>query len=260
MEAILVSRRGLVRRGRDSNGRRWQAAWAAPMALAVGAVLPACGRSSGPQATGAPATTVPSPTSAAAPATASPSGPSPTTPIFPRRRSPGEPPLRCSVHTTLLGPLDRAPEGTSPAEVAAFSFPPPDALAEERPVTDLDVAGFIAAFRARRHFPEDIIFVVAPGSARAAYMPSTGQHWGLASFTLPPGVKVDPNRGGEDFYPPKNMMVFVQPPGCPWTGLDIAFPFPCPNAEDLPLGVQRAWQIQAPPKEACDHLSRHRVR
>ena len=95
------------------------------------------------------------------------------------------------------------------------------------------------------------------GSARAAYMPSTRQNWGMARFALPPGA---PDRETNRRYnPPLNIMVFVQPEGCPWTSLEVAHPFPCPNAQDLPAGVREAWRLKSPSEEACKDASQQQV-
>lgn len=179
-----------------------------------------------------------------------------TDPIFPLRREPGEPEIRCSISNGLLGPNDAAPEASA-SDLLPFSFPPANASAQDRPVTDADIAGFIAAFAVLRGVPTTIPFVVVPGSARVAYIPLNGQHWGLASFSLPPDVPIDRKVVGGTFDPPRNTLAFVRPPGCPWshTG-NLSDPFPCPKARLIPEGVQEAWRLQSPPKQACDNLVR----
>jgi len=197
------------------------------------------------------------PTSIGASSTAPPPSallPQSTNPPLPVRRQPGEPEIRCSVTKGLLGPKDAAPEASA-SELRPFSFPPATASAQDRPVSDADIAGFIAAFAALRSIPATIPVVVVPGSARVAYVPFNGQHWGLASFSLPPGVSIERRFIGSVFDPPQNMMAFVRPPGCPWSYKgQLAEPFPCPNAKDIPEAVQQVWRIPSPPKEACDNL------
>jgi len=241
--------------------------------LALAALLSACGGTSKPVAYRGPATTASHPTSSV-PATIIPpstlagsaatlwpatsSLPTSEPPVLPIRLHPGEPPPRCSIGRSLLEPENAAP-GTSPSELAPFIFPPPDAAGEDRPLTDSDIAGFITAFRAFTGIPARVTLVVVPGSARGAYIPSNGQHWGLASFSLPPGVSVDRNLTGNNLDPPYNMLAFVQPRGCPWDFRGpLAVPFPCPNARDIPVGVQKAWGLPSPPKDACANFLRQK--
>lgn len=250
---------------------------AAGVALGLLVLLPGCGGSSKPSTSAASGTTTTlslppdgstkastsssSGGSAATPSSTSSPGalPPSTSRVLPARVPAGSPPLRCDASTGFIGPFDKPPPGTPASDVAAFSFPPPEAEAYDRPPNDSDIAGFIVAFRAARKLPDDIDFVVIDGSARAARIPSTGQDWGMASFRAAAGETVDPKRGADLLEPPINNMLFVRADGCPWAYREIWDPFPCPNARDLPAGVREAWGLQPVPIENCDNVSRRNL-
>jgi len=182
-----------------------------------------------------------------------PPGSSPTGPTYGRYPFGvhGGTPFECSSNTSLVDPA-HIPKGTSPAAVAAFTFPPADAPAEEQPVTKDDIQGLITAFKVRRAL-RDIPVIVVEGSGRVAYMPSTGQRWAMATFALAPGSDLPRSRVGLSFDSPYDRLVFVQPPFCPWAATRevLSDPFPCPNLKELPAGVQSAWGLNSPSEESC---------
>lgn len=250
----------LVNQSNMSRSGRWQRVGRTTIGVAlVLALLPACREQSGRATSGRATTTLTSeasqqvviapPGPSVGPATtASSSGTSTasTGRSFPRPA--GEVPRPCGISTGLLAPNDPSP-GAPASDIAAFSFPPPEAAAEERPVTEEDIRGFMTVFRAVRNLAAETNFVVIDGSARAARIPSNGQNWGMASFALAPGE----TRMAPGFDPPDNRLVFVQPPGCPWTAIGqvLASAFPCSNFQDLPVGVQKAWGLSSPSDEEC---------
>ncbi len=145
---------------------------------------------------------------------------------------------------------------SSPGSVPCSSFrfegpfPPPTASAANRPVTASDLTAFIEAFAKLNVISTPSDFLVKPGSARVAYMPSTHTYWGLATFDLRPGVN-DPY-AADAARPLSNMLVFARPQGCPWVSHGpIATPFPCPADQDLPMGVQHAWNLKSPSLADC---------
>lgn len=135
-------------------------------------------------------------------------------------------------------------------------FPPPTVSAVNFPVSASDLAGFTAAFVAlNRLLPSDAQ-MIEPVAARVAYMPSNHMHWGVATFVTRPGAD---HVLAELIATPRNLLVFVQPEqGCPWTFHDgpTSVPFPCPDAQDIPVGVQDAWHLTSPSPQACAHRIR----
>lgn len=145
----------------------------------------------------------------------------------------GGAPITCGVDTSLRVP-----------------FPDAAVKAEDRPVTPEDLEGFTTAFAAFNHIPAADVLVV-PGTARVANVPSIQTMWGLATFSLRPGASAI-GAGSNAFKPPYNMLAFVKPKDCPWASSGpLSVPFPCPGRQDIPAGVQRAWQIKSPSADAC---------
>ena len=90
-------------------------------------------------------------------------------------------------------------------------FPPP--LRTESPVTNSDLAGFTAAEAIFTHLPATI-FMITPGSARNAYMPSVDTYWGYATYELRPGVNSAAYTLQGVFDSPGDRLVLLRAPGC----------------------------------------------
>ena len=205
-----------------------------PTTDTVGTAPAGTGTPSADPSTPNAATTAPIITGATVPPSSSTTFEGPdTTPHISKPTLAGGQVIPCNVGTGIYGP-----------------FPPEDAPAKAVTPTAADLGAFAYAFSTFNALSTSVI-TLKPGTALKAVVPSDGYEWGFATYES--ALNPEPESLKLALNPPLNSLVFVKPPGCPWSyNGPLASVFPCQRLYDVPVGVASAWGLKEQSNDACN--------